>query len=254
VPALTRDELATTHALIEKKIGRALSIHEQAIDVLKLDQALNAAKTELEAAIRTEMKRAGELWLRTGSNPIMSLTPAMEKPLDHLHTLGIEEGRAELERAGYDLARENAAPDPTPGEGLAGVKRTVSSGLNGLRVRIEHDLVHADLASASSSAIADAILRIPGARDIASRVISTALISGLGETFEQNQDLVDGWVYTAVLDDGTCDECAPLDGTEYDTLDDLFQDLPDFGPNPDCYGGGRCRCRAVPSSPIGGGL
>jgi hypothetical protein len=35
----------------------------------------------------------------------------------------------------------------------------------------------------------------------------------------------------------------------YDTLDALFEVLPDFGPNPDCLGGDRCRCRAVPMPP-----
>jgi len=72
------------------------------------------------------------------------------------------------------------------------------------------------------------------------------MIDGMGQTWEANQDLVRGWEYTAILDGGTCDACAPLDGTQYATLEELFLVLPDFGPNPECFGGGRCRC------PLGG--
>jgi hypothetical protein len=53
------------------------------------------------------------------------------------------------------------------------------------------------------------------------------------------------------LDGGTCDICAPMDGTEYHSLDELYTVLPDFGPNPNCLGGGRCRCRAIPCGPDG---
>lgn len=257
-PALER-----TFALVEQKIGRKLREAERAIDVLRLDSALNRAKDELEHAIRMEMQTATARWLRYDrlGTPQLRVTQAMRKPLQDLHRLGIHEASLELNRLGYTdtkppdgrrrprrYATYPGAPDPQPvGDGLDETYATIERGLPGIAVRIVDELVEADFTNPAAAALAQALLNLPGARDIASRVVSTALTSGLAQTFEQNQGLVTGWEYTAVLDSGTCDVCAPLDGTTYPTLDDLFEVLPNFGPNPDCDGGGRCRCRAVPS-------
>ena len=114
-------------------------------------------------------------------------------------------------------------------------------------VRIEEELVTADLSGASLSAVVQALQRVPGARDVASRVVSTALIDGMGQTWDENEDLVRVWEYTAVLDRATCDRCRPLDGKRYDSWKAAQEDLPGGGPNPRCRGGGRCRCRLVPA-------
>lgn len=233
---------------VERRIGRPLRAAEQAIDVEYLDRVLNDAKDDLERAIRDEMLLATRRWLRGGSRkPVMRITPAMREPLERLHRIGRSEARAELDRAGYPV-RAHAAHDPNPHhpDGLKETIETVGKGLPGVSVRIRDELVDADLSDAAAAAIARALLNVPGARDIASRVVSTALYSGMGATFEEHADLVPCWEYTAVLDAATCEECEPLDGTEYHSLDDLFEVLPNFGPNPNCDGGGRCRCRAVP--------
>ena len=44
-------------------------------------------------------------------------------------------------------------------------------------------------------------------------------------------------VYSAVLDDGTCDVCRDLDGETHAHNDPVF-----VAPNPDCLGGEKCRC------------
>lgn len=248
LPALDR-----TYALVARRIGRELRRAEQAIDVLRLDGALNDAKDELDDAIRAEMLRVTEAWARHGGRPLMQLTPDMRGPLEQLHDLGVDEGLLELARLGYTdpqpPERAFAAPDPDPAAGLAGVFDTMEQGLAGITVRIEDELVAADLADMTSQAIARALLRVPGARDLASRVVSSALTSGLQLTFEENSTLVACWEYTAILDGGTCEVCAPLDGSRYRSLAALFEVLPGFGPNPRCRGGGRCRCRAVPCPP-----
>jgi hypothetical protein len=253
--------LERTYAVIEAAIGRPLRDAEKAIDVLRLDSALERAKDELDQAITREMLRATRAWVAAArlGTPTLTLTPQMVKPLEELHRLGREEAALELLRLGYpdrdvmrpdarSRSRRYAAPDPDPGGDLNEALATVRAGLPGIAIRIEDELVAADLTEASSSALAHALLRVPGARDLASRVVSTALTSGFAETFERNSDLIDEWEYTAILDGGTCVVCAPLDGTRYPTLDALFRVLPNFGPNPLCHGRGRCRCRAVPAS------
>lgn len=247
--------LERTYALVERKIGRPLRDPEKAIDILKLDAALERAKDDLDQAIHTEMLRATRAWARAGEGPFpaLAITARMRAVLADLERLGRDEGVLELERLGYRDIRKGhrsyKAHDPIPGGGIPEILSTMDLGLAGLRVRIQDELVHADLGAASEDAIARALLQVPGGRDIASRVISTALTSGFAATFEENAHLVGGWEYTAVLDGGTCEVCAPLDGSRYATLPELFQVLPNFGPNPSCRGGGRCRCRAVPLPP-----
>ncbi|HLB03857.1 MAG TPA: hypothetical protein VJK66_02455 [Gaiellaceae bacterium] len=244
--------LETTYELVERAVGRRLSQAERAVDVLLLHGAMESAKAELEREIRHEMTRATGTWLaaqRLGT-PQLELTAAIRRPLEELHELGRSEALAELERAGYDSleteVRALAAPDPLPGGGFESLLGTTRRGLEGLGIRIADELVDVDLTGASTVAIAEALLRVPGARDVASRVVSTALYSGLALTFEANADLVDGWEYSAALDAATCARCAPLDGTQYPSWEAIQEVLPHGGPNPACLGGGRCRCRAVP--------
>lgn len=246
-PVRTDTDPVRDRALVEKAIGRPLRDAEKVVDVLLLNSELEAAKDLLEAAIRKEMLRATVTWIRLGLPPMLHVTDGMRRPLRTLHRLGREEARNELDRAGYKLrARTYAHPADPEGHSLAAAEEAINLALPGVTVRITDELVVADFTNASAAAIAEALLRIPGARDIASRVISTALTSGLAATFEEHADLVKGWLYSAVLDGGTCDVCGPLDGTEYATLEELFVDLPGFGPNSECDGGGRCRCRGVP--------
>jgi hypothetical protein len=245
---MTVAEPVLARANVERVIGRELRPAERPIDVLKLNAALERAKDELERAIRAEMLLATRRWLRSHLiRPRLALTEQMRKPLLTLERIGREEARRELDRIGVP-ARAHAAPNPHPRvAGVGEAVRTVEQGLPALGARIADGLVHADLADASSAAIARALLAVPGARDIASRVVSTALMSGMSLTFEQAGDLVAGWEYTAVLDSSTCEECEPLDGEQFPTWEAIQEVLPNGGPNPLCLGGGRCRCRAVPT-------
>lgn len=244
-------ETADLRELVERAVGRPLRQAEQAIDIVGLDRALNQAKDELERAIDQEVRRAARRWQLTRVLPRLRRTPAMVAPLKRLHELGVREAALELERLGYtgvrrgSAARAYVAPDPFPGAGFESLLNTLDRGLVGLRVRVENELVAADLADASSSALARALVKI-GGRDIASRVVSTALYSGMGLTFEENEDLIDGWTWTSVLDGATCGPCAAGNGTHYDSWAEAMVDLPNGGPARVCLGGGRCRCRVLP--------
>ena len=240
--------LERTYALVERAVGRKLRAAEKAIDVLLLQGALERAKNELDAAIGVELVRAVKAWAATPGSalrPRLEITPAIWRPLEELHELGRSEALNELERAGY-RARRMAAPDPMPGGDFEDLEGTMRLGLDRIALRVADDFVAADLSGASTNAIAQAMLAVPGARDLASRVVSTALYSGMALTFEEAGDLVAGFEYSSVLDHGTCDQCAPLDGTTYPSWDAIQGVLPGGGPNPECRGGGRCRCRAVP--------
>ncbi|MBA2740988.1 MAG: hypothetical protein H0U46_03150 [Actinobacteria bacterium] len=91
--------------------------------------------------------------------------------------------------------------------------------------------------------------RIPGSRDAASRLVSSLLIGGIGEVYEENADLFPCFIYSAVMDGATCEVCRHYDGNRYPSWLDATIDLPGGGPNPRCLGDGRCRCRIVPCAP-----
>lgn len=246
-------ELDRAVLLVERTVGRQLRQAERAIDVLLLHGALERAKDEVDQAIRAELVRATRAWVRSPNpspqGPALEPARAILRPLEELHRLGQEEAENELDRLGYTVPsppRFLAANDPVPGAGFDALTQTVRRGLLAIGLRVATDVVAADLSHVATTAIAQALLNVPGGRDLASRVVSTALYSGMAVTFEEAAPIVSGWEYTAVLDGGTCERCAPLDGTRYPSWDAIQDVLPNGGPNPVCLGGGRCRCRAVP--------
>lgn len=243
---LTRADLDLTRRLVEDAVGRPLRLAEQAIDVLGIDQALNTAKDDVEKAIRAEMIAASERALLFRMPVRIELTARMLKPLEQLFRLGRREAYAELQRLGYKPRRGYVAQPQHPE--LDPLADEITAGLNGLSIRVESELVTADLADITIGAITQALLHVPGARFIAAAVISRSFTAGLAQTFEANEDLIDGWEYTAVLDSGNCDPCGALDGSVYPSWEAIQEVLPNGGPNPDCDGGNRCRCRPVPAS------
>lgn len=223
--------------LLELLVGRALTRAEEHIDVVAIDEALNDGKDELEQTIEEEKERVIRA-LVSGRSGRMGVTRPMRAVLEHLHSEGQRHGRDELESMGYDL-RDARGFDAV--SDLAGDLKPL---LGAMTIRIRRALE--DLAT---DAMIAALLKIPGARNAAAEVVSRAFISGLAVTYEQHADLIPGWQYTGINDKGHCPRCSAHDGEEYDTLDALFAVLPNFGPNPDCRGGNRCRCRAVPLPP-----
>lgn len=111
--------------------------------------------------------------------------------------------------------------------------RAVSTGLHlaplvssiELPARIEEQLRQASLAAPEK---------------IAAEAANQAL--ALGREAEGANWVVNGWIYTAVLDKYTCASCRALDGV----TGEEFRTMP-FVPNPRCGGGfGRCRCAILP--------
>lgn len=234
-----------TANLIERVIGRELRETERVIDVERLDRALARAKDDVDAAIHAEALQAVLSWARVGGvRPLLHVTAGMLEPLDRLTQVGREEAWNELVRCGYQPDRLLEEVEPLPiGRDPAGY---LARNLTAISVRIADEHTVAELSDLGHDAVARALLRVPGGRDIASRIVSTALMNGMADTWDQVGGDVVGWEYTAVLDAGLCFRCRPFDGRRYATWAEANVDLPGGGPNPLCLGGGRCRCRLVP--------
>lgn len=241
--ARSLSELEELRPTVEAAIGRELREAERSVDVLALDAALNKAKDDLHAAIEAEKRRAIRRGLR-GRKIRLELTEAMLAPLKRLYRLGRREALAELERLGFAAERAYAA-DPEY-ERLRPKARFLRAGLLLLSLRIEKERLSVDLSEATYDVLTRALYRVPGGRDLASRLVSGSLDAGLAATFEANAELAGGFEYSAVLDGGTCVHCSARDGELFHSWQAIQAVLPDGGPNPECLGQERCRCRPVP--------
>lgn len=239
---------ARSRIAVRRLLARDIRPSEEIIDVLRLDALLEQAKGLLEQAIRDELRRAVRRAVLDRAPVRLKQTPAMTAILVSLHEQGRKEAEDELARLGVAVPRRALASEAEDRiELLLGGKLRL--GLAAISVRADLALpgVEAELGDVSADAIARALLRLPGGRDLASRLVSTALYSGMGVTFEQADKTGElEWEYTAVLDAATCPVCRPLDGTRYPSWQAIQRVLPNGGPNPRCLGDGRCRCRAVP--------
>lgn len=246
---MTNDEL---RAYVEAKRGRPLSMAERNIDISALNRDLNDGKEKIRAAIADEQARQIRRWAAGGmrGSPRVRPTPAILKVLEELYAAGEKHGEAELRKAGY---RGYAAAGGR--KRLNALKAQLTTYLGSLNQRLRKKTTELDLGTLSRAAIVDSLSRVPGALDVASRMISQTVYAGLGAAFDRASGQVDaeqgggggnGWEQTAVMDGGTCDPCAEADGTVYDTWEQAQDTMPDGGPYVDCDGETRCRCRLAP--------
>jgi len=70
----------------------------------------------------------------------------------------------------------------------------------------------------------------------AADAVHQAFSNGRQDGFAEHRDEIQYFIYSAMLDANTCDDCAEADGKEGQE-----GDIPD-APNPNCQGGGQCRC------------
>lgn len=248
---MTDDEL---RAYVEAKRGRPLTMAERNIDLAGLNRDLNDGKEAIRQAVAAEQARQVKRWVRGGmrGSPRVRATPAIVKVLEELYAKGEEHGNAELRKAGY---RAYAAAGES--KRLKALKGQLTTLLGGLNQRLRRRTTELDLGTLSQNAIIDSLSRVPGALDVASRMISQSLYAGLGAAFDRASGQVDatddetpgggnGWEQTAIMDGGTCGPCADADGTTFDTWEEAQDTMPNGGPYVDCDGDQRCRCRLAP--------
>jgi hypothetical protein len=253
--ALVVDEarLVLAQADAERRLGRKLTSGERRIDLVAVDRALVAGKERLLAAIEAEQRSAARRFARdalAGRSPRMRLrvSPAIRAALLALYDAGTASARGQLRRAGIDPDMLPKAMAAVPVK-LAVIERDLGTRLDDLGYTLEHRLaVAVDLSTATQSAIVDAVRGLPGFRSIGADFTTVPFDAGLGSVWDQADaaGVTSSWTYSAVMDASVCDQCAELDGTTYDSWDAIQEVLPDGGPNPDCDGGDRCRCQAVP--------
>lgn len=207
------------------------------------------------AALDREKRRAiHELAVHGGHAEPLHVTPELEAVMGALVDAGRRHARAEIAAMGVELPTTFADPIRTPTAATLRLLRRFAAvldrGLNAIFLRARDETIGLELGGIAQDKLAAAVEeKVPGTLDLASRIVSGLLDSGLAEVYEQAEEFFPCWRYSAVLDSGTCVYCRALDGAEFESLAGLYTVLPNFGPNPLCLGDGRCRCRGVPCPP-----
>lgn len=249
--------MATAHARAAERLGRELHPAEQVIDIDGIDRVLTEAKERLTDAIEDEKARAIRR-PRIGRAAHLQLTEDMAQVLLELYVAGGEYALSEMAALGVSTpVRAFAIWDEMP-DRLLPLLRTIIAALTSLGVSVGREEAKLRFGSGDPvSPLTETFLRlleerVPGARDIASRVISTAFTAGLADMYERRTDLFPAFRVTAVLDSATCAPCRHDDGREFDTPTEAAVVMANggWGPNLRCLGDGRCRCRLVPLPPF----
>lgn len=206
------------------------------------------AEAALSRAVRVEARRAIRAWKR-GRRMKLEVTPKMVDALNALYHAGVRHARREAKALGVKIPATYATMVTVPLR-LHKILRRLIANLSGMALRLERDAkLGTDDGLVRGSLNVGAVVQAVGVAGALDGLLPQTFTSGLADTYEGAADAFDGWQYSAELDGGTCNACEPLDGETYATLDEAYAVLPDFGPNPDCEGGWRCRCRLVPIGP-----
>lgn len=242
------DDRARELAAAERRLSRRLKGGERHVQWEKNSRTIDAAKASVHEAIEQEKRRVLGLMARGHASGVkLKVTPAMTAALADLYEAGQAAAIAELEAHGVKPQRSYARRSTKAR--ISHVLTKLRGFLGGITIRARREHASAELGSLTGRAIVDALdRRVPGALDAASRLVSGTFADGLASVYEEHPDAFDaGWIYSAAGDAAMCDECASHDGEEFETLEAAYEVLPDFGPNPDCDGEDRCRCRLVPA-------
>lgn len=112
-----------------------------------------------------------------------------------------------------------------------------------LAIHMAGTLAVSELVKQAQTAARDNLqnLSVTRLEDNMQQVVNTGFGVGRRDGATRLGDSIKAKVYSAVMDGGTCDACAPYDGAMYPP--DYPEDATGVqAPNPKCYGRGRCRC------------
>lgn len=244
-------ETHDAYAAAELRLGRHLTVAERHIDIVALDRDLASGKENLYAAVEKEKRRAVRSHFNGGRPVRLKVTTGMVSVLSGLYDKGTQHAKREIHAlTGTRLTdREFAAK-----QDLGKLTKKLDGHLKelGKKVAVKAETLGGASLGLDESArfvMTQQVAKMPGALNVASQMVSSAMYSGVGSVYSAEAGLFGSWQYSAVMDNATCDVCAELDGAEYASWDDIQEVLPDGGPSPLCDGEGRCRCRVVPGTP-----
>lgn len=260
-----------TKRLAEGTYWRGLKEFEKCLNLREIDGRLDKAKEQLIGKIKDVQKDQVERLARdVAANPATAktkkvglLSSQIKGELLDIYRYGRSQVKAEFasqRKSPIRLAEERATaktlkkaklnPIRTPEEAQAFIESKSSLIASQMARRYENTALFAELEAqklglekaATISFITDRLTELTDkeARITANYSVVEAFGIGRNVEAETRRDEIKTSYYSAILDTNVCEVCAPLDGIEHEYGD------PDYEtPNPNCLGGGQCRCLTV---------
>jgi hypothetical protein len=235
------------------RADRPLKPHEAHMQLDRIESAINGARARFtQAAGHHALALARDLAQQaadgrvTPADPPSELVDAITGELRNLYDTGRHTVREELmaQAAGRHLLLDAMDRNDPSASALDRLRARATAAADAIRSAITQALhrtsLHrgtgpADLQLAAERA-ASAALRT-AAQDHA----AAALNAGRSDQADADSDMIAGSYYTSILDGNRCRDCASADDDVLRPLNDPVR-LAHVPPNPDCLGGGRCRC------------
>jgi hypothetical protein len=261
-PKVAQPKARTTQAnnplpMPERNLRRLPNEHEirAAMDLAKYDdhfqKAVDAVMTEWPA-IKAEQVGALKAKIAKTKDPVKLSkvqAPALGHELlqQHMGTAivnGIKQAEAEAKAQGVKPAKVTATKleerAATHAEAVANLLAdSISQSAGAKAIRLAEGNTKAQTAKLTAEYLDS--LKDTFVRDLVGGAIQMATNVGRFEVFAQTTPNNPATFYASeILDGGTCDACAAIDGEPYQTLDDGTADYPTGGYS-DCEGGARCR-------------
>ena len=226
--------------------GRAPRPFEQAMELDRIESVLDGAREGFVAAAREVSVALAERYATLAANgkrPPAGVDPDLRE--------AISGELFDLYATGRDTVREELLGQAQPTLALASAEEGAAEHLEaraGVAAESVQAAVWTEVSRAALGSEDVATIRVAGEaaargalRSEAQQVASEALNLGRAHEADANRELIRGAYYTSILDATRCPACASADDDVLRALDDpvLRANQP---PNPNCEGGGRCRC------------
>jgi hypothetical protein len=227
---------------------RELRWWEEAMELDTIETAIAAARTRFEEGAGEEARAVVRDLVDTAlagrqptPRPSSELTDAIRGELDELYGIGRDTVGRELDA---QRRRLQDAPGPKPSRAsLKALAQRAGLAAQSITSRIWQSISQTVLAGGDAAAAQAAGEAEAGAalRAEAQLHAAGALNLGRQDEADAHAEEIRGSRYTSILDTNRCEQCAVADDDVLRPLDDPVR-LKRRPPNPDCYGGHRCRC------------
>lgn len=247
--ALTLAEQSVNFGEIDGKLTGAVDAMTRAVAGVQAKQIAKLADLATKAIAAKDFKKLEDIDVPFRAE----MAAAIEGVLTDLYTYGRQQVKQELDKqTGAKLAESWPAPLTEADAALIRefLKTRAKANANILATKLKSsvtfgalDQIKAGVVDRQSLETAMTVLSDKELQQAAEYSVNEAFNFGRSSEAQAAADDIASVQYSALLDDGTCDVCAPLDGQEWDYADPRTE-LYANG-NPQCDGRGRCRCMEV---------
>ncbi len=230
------------------RADRELKAWERTMSLDRIEGAINDAQAQLEAAAGAQARDLAVALSRGQKASTAELEAAIEQAATGLFLTGRATVVEELQRQRpgdlswmLDAGDES---DDVPAPMRKRLQARAKAAAAAIRAAIVAALAGEELRRGSTAASTQAAAEtagMAGLRAQAQTQASSIVNEGRVTQADEQADEIAGSRYTSILDGRRCSGCARADDDVLRPLDDPVR-LARIPPNPDCEGGGRCRC------------